>query len=68
MKCNRDIKLISFIKLTNNDSLIKAMQINLNNIIIDYDKTFQYFITFYEVLFNKIIKFNPYHRLYDFVL
>ena len=53
MKFNRDIKLISFIKLTNNDSLIKAMQINLNNIIIDYDKTFQYFITFYELLFNK---------------
>ena len=46
MKCNRDIKLISFIKLTNNDSLIKAMQINLNNIIIDYDKHFSILLHF----------------------
>ena len=75
-----DIKLMSFIKLTNNESLIKATEriINgnpnmllcdyLKNMIIDYDNTCKYFITFYELLFNKIMKFDPYHRLYGFIL
>lgn len=74
-----DIKLMSFIKLTNNESLIKATEriINenpnmllcdyLKNIIIDYDNTCKYFITFYELLFNKIMRFDPYHRLYGFI-
>lgn len=75
-----DIKLMSFIKLTNNESLIKATEriINgnpnmllcdyLKNMIIDYDNTCKYFITFYELLFNKIMRFDPYHRLYGFIL
>ena len=62
-----DIDLMKFIKLTNNDNLIKAtikildtnpdmlLKDYLSNILKDFDKTCDNFIKFYKKLFNHII-------------
>ena len=71
---------MKFIKLTNNDNLIKAtikildtnpdmlLKDYLSNILKDFDKTCDNFIKFYKKLFNHIIKFDPMHRLYGLIL
>jgi len=75
-----DIDLIKYIKLTKNEKLIKACEkiINSNqtmllkdflgNFIRNFDNNCLDFSQFYEQLFYKIMKYDPYRKLFGLIL
>ena len=75
-----DIDLIKYIKLTNNDKLIKAcekiIQLKptmllkdfLGNFISNFNNNCLDFGQFYEQLFYKIMKYDPYRKLFGLIL
>jgi len=75
-----DIKLIKYIKMTNNPHIIKAtkqiiktspdmlLKDFLSNFLKNYDKTCEYFSMFYEELYNKIRVYEPHRKFYGILL